>query len=266
MNFKKLKNKFFIIAGPNVIESEEHTLKMAKSLKDIFSNYDVNFIFKTSIDKANRSSLNSYRGLGFEEGLRILKKVKKDLDIPIITDIHESWQAKPVSEVVDIIQIPAFLCRQTDLLKAAAETGKIIHVKKGQFCSAEQMHKCKDKIIAFGNPNVILCERGNSFGYQDLVVDPRNLIWLKSDTNLVSMDITHCLQQPSQKMADGTVKSGGLRELIPYMGKMAVTLGVDGIFMEVHDRPDESKCDAPTQWPLDKLEWLLGYLNIKKNK
>ena len=263
MNLIKLQNKFFIIAGPNVIESEEHTLKMAKSLKDIFSNYDVNFIFKVSIDKANRSSLNSYRGLGFEEGLRILKKVKEELDIPIITDIHESWQAKPVSEVVDIIQIPAFLCRQTDLLKAAAETGKIIHVKKGQFCSAEQMHKCKEKIIAFGNPNVILCERGNSFGYQDLVVDPRNLIWLKSDTNLVSMDITHCLQQPSQKMADGTVKSGGLRELIPYMGKMAISLGVDGIFLEVHDRPDESKCDAPTQWPLDKLEWLLGYLLLK---
>ena len=264
MNFETLKNKFFIIAGPNVIESETHTLKMAKSLKDIFSNYDINFIFKVSIDKANRSSLNSYRGLGFEEGIRILKKVKEELDIPIITDIHESWQAKPVSEVVDIIQIPAFLCRQTDLLKAAAETGKIIHVKKGQMCSAEQMHKCKEKIIAFGNPNVILCERGNTFGYQDLVVDPRNLIWLKSDTNLVSMDITHCLQQPSQKMADGTVKSGGLRELIPYMGKMAISLGVDGIFMEVHDRPNESKCDAPTQWPLDKLEWLLKYLDINK--
>ena len=264
MNLTNLQNKFFVIAGPNVIESEDHVLKMATSLKEIFSNYDVNFIFKVSFDKANRSSLNSYRGLGFEEGLRILKKVKEELDIPIITDIHESWQANPVAEVVDIIQIPAFLCRQTDLLKAAAKTGKIIHVKKGQMCSAEQMHKCKEKIIAFGNPNVILCERGNSFGYQDLVVDPRNLIWLKSDTNLVSMDITHCLQQPSQKMADGTVKSGGLRDMIPYMGKMAVALGVDGIFMEIHDRPDESKCDAPTQWSLDKLEWLLGYLNINK--
>ena len=263
MNLAILKNKFFIIAGPNVIESEEHVLKMAKSLKDIFSNYDVNFIFKTSIDKANRSSLNSYRGLGFEEGLRILKKVKEELNIPIITDIHESWQAKPVGEVVDIIQIPAFLCRQTDLLKAAAETGKIIHVKKGQMCSAEQMHKCKEKIIAFGNPNVILCERGNTFGYQDLVVDPRNLIWLKSDTNLVSMDITHCLQQPAQKHADGTVKAGGLREMIPHMGKLAIAMDIDGIFMEVHDSPDKSKCDAPTQWPLDKLEWLLDYLNIK---
>ena len=255
-------NKFFVMSGPNVIESEEHTMSMARKLKDIYSKYDIHYFFKTSFDKANRSSLNSYRGVGFEEGLRILKRVKDELNIPIITDIHESWQAKPVSEVADIIQIPAFLCRQTDLLKAAAETGKIIQVKKGQFCSAEQMHKCKEKIIAFGNPNVILCERGNSFGYQDLVVDPRNLIWLKSDTNLVSMDITHCLQTPSQKSADGTVKCGGYRDLIPYMGKMAICLGVNGIFMEVHDNPDEALCDGPTQWPLDKLEWLLDFLDI----
>jgi len=264
LSFKKLQEKFFIICGPNVIESEEHTMKMAKSLKDIFSNYDVNFIFKTSFDKANRSSGNSYRGLGFEEGLRILKRVKNELSIPIITDIHESWQAKPVAEVADILQIPAFLCRQTDLLKAAAETGKIIQVKKGQFCSADQMHKSKEKIIEFGNSQVILCERGNSFGYQDLVVDPRNLIWLKSDTNLVSMDITHCLQLPSQKMADGTVQCGGYRDLIPYMGKMAISLGVNGIFMETHDNPDKALCDGPTQWPLAKLEWLLNFLNINK--
>ena len=262
--YNNLKSKFFIISGPNVIESEEHTLIMAKKLKDIYNNYDVTFIFKTSFDKANRSSLNSYRGLGFEEGIRILKKVKDELNIPIITDIHESWQAKQVAEVVDIIQIPAFLCRQTDLLKAAAETGKIIHVKKGQMCSVEQMHKCKEKIISFGNPNVILCERGNSFGYQDLVVDPRNLIWLQSDTNLVSMDITHCLQKPSQKMEDGTIKSGGYRDLIPYMGKMAISLEVNGIFIEVHDNPNQALCDGPTQWPLDKLEWLLNFLNIKQ--
>ena len=261
--FNNLKEKFFIIAGPNVIESETHVMNMAKELKEIFSNYDVNFIFKTSFDKANRTSLSSYRGLGFEEGLRILQKVKDTYNIPIITDIHESWQAEPVGKVVDIIQIPAFLCRQTDLLKAAAETGKIIHVKKGQFCSADVMHKTKEKLIQFGNPKVILCERGNSFGYQDLIVDPRNLIWLKSDSNLVSMDITHCLQQPAQKHADGTIKAGGLREMIPYMGKLAVSLGVDGIFMEVHDRPNESKCDAPTQWPLDKLEWLLDTLDIE---
>lgn len=256
--------QFLLMAGPNVIESEDHTLLMAKEIKSITDKYNIDFYFKTSFDKANRSSLNSYRGKGFEEGLRILKRVKDELGLKIITDIHECWQAKPVAEVADMIQIPAFLCRQTDLLQAAAETGKVIHVKKGQMCSADQMHKCKEKIIAFGNPNVILCERGNSFGYQDLVVDPRNLIWLKSDTNKVSLDITHCLQQPSQKSADGTVKSGGFRDLIPYMGKMAMALEVDGIFMEVHNNPEKALCDGPTQWPLDKFEWLLDYLKIEK--
>ena len=262
--YQKLKNKFFIMAGPNVIESEEHAMFMAKTLKNIFKKYDVEFVFKTSFDKANRSSINSYRGLGIKEGLRILKKIKDEVGVNIVTDVHESEQIPLVAKVVDVIQIPAFLCRQTDLLKIAAETGKVVHVKKGQFCSATTMHKCKEKIIEYGNPNVILCERGNTFGYQDLVVDPRNLIWLKSNTNLVSMDITHCLQQPAQVMADGTVQSGGLRELIPYMGKVARALEVNGIFMEIHNKPDESKCDAPTQWPLDKLEWLLEFLNVKK--
>lgn len=261
--YEEMQKKFFIIAGPNVIESEEHVLFMAKELKKIFSNYpNLVFVFKTSFDKANRTSLNSYRGVSFNEGVRILKRIKEEVGVHLITDIHESWQARPIAEVVDIIQIPAFLCRQTDLLKAAAETGKIIQIKKGQFCSADQMHKSKEKIIAFGNSKVILCERGNSFGYQDLVVDPRNLVWLKSSTNLVSMDITHCLQQPAQKMEDGTVKSGGLRELIPYMGKMAVAMDVNGIFMEVHDRPDESMCDAPTQWYLNKLEWLIEFIGL----
>lgn len=257
-------NNFFLICGPNVIETEEHTMNMAKQLKTIFEQYNLQFIFKTSFDKANRSSLNSYRGLGFDEGLRILKRVKDELNIPILTDIHESWQANPVAQVADIIQIPAFLCRQTDLLKAAAKTGKIIHVKKGQFCSAAQMHKCKEKIISFGNPNVILCERGNSFGYQDLIVDPRNLVWLKSDTNLVSMDITHCLQTISQVSTDGTVKCGGHRDLIPYMGKVARALNVNGIFIEVHDNPDMALCDGPTQWPLERLEWLLDFIGTTK--
>ncbi len=262
--YQKLKNKFFIMAGPNVIESESHVIFMAQTLKNIFKKYDVEFVFKTSFDKANRSSLNSYRGLGIEEGLRILKKVKDEVGVNIVTDVHESWQIPHITKVVDVIQIPAFLCRQTDLLKTAAKSGKVIHVKKGQFCSAATMHKCKEKLIEFGNPNVILCERGNTFGYQDLIVDPRNLIWLRSDTNLVSMDITHCLQQPAQVMGDGTVKSGGLRELIPHMGKVAIALEANGIFMEIHNKPDESKCDAPTQWPLTKLEWLLEFLNIKK--
>ena len=264
LNFQDLQEKFFIIAGPNVIESEEHTLFMAKALKETFSNYDIKFIFKTSFDKANRSSLNSYRGVSLEEGLRILKRVKDEVGVPVITDIHDISQAKIVGEVVDIIQIPAFLCRQTDLLKAAAETGKIIQIKKGQFCNADVMHKSKEKVIEFGNNQVILCERGNCFGYQDLIVDPRNLIWLKSDTNLVSMDITHCLQIPSQKKSDGTICAGGYRELIPYMGKMALALDVNGLFLEVHHDPDNSKCDAPTQWNLNKLEELLDFIGILK--
>lgn len=273
MNYNILKNNFFLIIGPNVIESEEHCLKMARNIKKICDKLNILFIFKTSFDKANRTSLNSYRGPGLEEGLRILKIVKEELNIPIITDIHESCQVKDISDIVDIIQVPAFLCRQTDLLKAVAETGKIIHVKKGQFCSYEVMHKCKEKLISFGNDKIILCERGTMFGYNDLIVDPRNLILLRSDTNLVSMDITHCLQQPSQKMPDGSVKSGGLRELIPYMGRMAVTLGVNGIFMEVHDNPDSSLCDAPTQFPLGKLEnylkdliELYSFVNIGRKK
>jgi len=260
--YNRLKNNFFIMAGPNVIESEEHVLFMAKQLKHFFDNYNIEFIFKTSFDKANRSSLSSYRGVGIEEGVRILKRVKEELGVNIITDIHESWQAPILAEVVDVIQVPAFLCRQTDLLKAVAETGKVIHVKKAQFANASTMHKCKEKIIQFGNPNVILCERGNMYGYNDLVVDPRNLIWLQSDTNLVSMDITHCLQQPAQTMSDGTVRSGGLREMIPYMGRVARALDVNGIFMEVHDRPDESFCDAPTQFPLNQLTELMNFLDI----
>lgn len=262
--YEQMKNKFFIMCGPNVIESEEHVMYMCEKIKEIMDKYDVVFIFKTSYDKANRTSLNSYRGLGMEEGLKILKKIKDKFNIPIITDIHESYQVEIVSRVADIIQIPAFLCRQTDLLEAAAKTNKIIHVKKGQFCSADVMHKSKEKLIQFGNNQVILCERGNSFGYNDLIVDPRNLIWLQSDTNLVSMDCTHCLQQPAQKMADGTICSGGLRELIPHMCKMAVSMGVDGIFIEVHDNPNNAKCDGPTQWPLDRLEWLLDFIGLKK--
>lgn len=264
--YKKLQNKFFIIAGPNVIESEEHVFFMASELKNIFEKYDIEFIFKVSFDKANRSSNYSYRGLGIEKGIEILKKIKESLNIPIITDIHEPYQAELLQDVVDIIQIPAFLCRQTDLLKAAAKTNKIIHIKKGQMCTAEQMHKAKEKVICCGNNNVILCERGNSFGYHDLIVDPRNLIWLRSESNLVSMDITHCLQQPSQKDEYGEIKSGGYRDLIPFMGKMAKSLNVNGIFMEIHDNPDKSLCDAPTQWPLDKVEWLLNELNIRQKE
>ena len=252
-------DKFLIIAGPNVIESEEHTIRMARQLKEVFSKFDnFTFVFKTSFDKANRTSVDSYRGLGIDKGLRILQKVKELFNIPIITDVHEPYQCEMVSKVVDIIQIPAFLCRQTDLIEAAAKTNKIIHVKKGQFLGAESMLKVVEKLRSFGHTNkIILCERGNMFGYNDLIVDTRNLVWMKSPENKVSMDITHCLQQPAQKHEDGTVKAGGLREFIPQMGKIAIVSGVDALFMEVHDDPNNAKCDGPTQWPLDKLENLL---------
>ncbi len=256
----KLNNsKLLFIAGLNVIESADHTLKIAHQLKNIFSKFpNFQFVFKSSFDKANRTSFNSYRGLGMNEGLGILKKVKDELNLPIITDVHEPYQCKIVSEVADIIQIPAFLCRQTELIKAAAETNKIVHVKKGQFLNADSMLKVSEKLRFFGHTNkIILCERGNMYGYNDLIVDTRNLIWMKGKENLVSMDITHCLQQPAQKMNDGTVKAGGLREFIPLMGKIAIVSGVDAIFMEVHDRSEYAKCDGPTQWNLDKLEDLL---------
>ena len=263
IDYEKLKNELFFMIGPNIIENYEHTEYIAKYLKDVMVTLNKPFIFKVSFDKANRTSLQSYRGPSFEDAIEILRRIKEVVNIPIMTDIHESWQASRVAEVVDVIQIPAFLCRQTDLLKAAAETGKIIHIKKGQFCSADVMHKCAEKVRSFGNNKILLCERGNMFGYQDLIVDPRNLIWLRGD-NLVTMDITHCLQQPAQVQPDGIVRSGGLRDLIPYMGKMAVVLGVNGIFMEVHDRPDQALCDAPTQFPLNQVnDYLKELVKIK---
>jgi 2-dehydro-3-deoxyphosphooctonate aldolase (KDO 8-P synthase) len=256
------KNKLIIMCGPNVIESKEHCFFMASELKKIFDKFNnIQFIFKVSIDKANRSSISSYRGVSFEEGISILNEIKLKLNIPIITDVHESWQCEPISKIVDIIQIPAFLCRQTDLIKSASETNKIIHVKKGQFLNSDTMHKVVEKIRYFGHTNeIILCERGNMFGYNDLVVDFRNLQWMKSNDNLISMDITHCLQQPSQKI-DGIIKSGGLREFVPLMGKLALISGVNALFIEVHNDPEKAKCDGPTQFYLNKLEDLLFEFN-----
>lgn len=261
-----MKNKLIIMAGPNVIESENHCLSMAKKLKIIFSKYpDIDFYFKSSFDKANRTSFNSFRGVGIEKGIEIFKKIKQELKLKIITDIHEPWQASKIANYIDIIQIPAFLCRQTDLIKAAAETNKIIHVKKGQFMNASSMIKVVEKFRKFGHNNtIILCERGNNFGYQDLIVDTRNLVWLKGNDNLVSMDITHCLQQPGQVQEDGTVKSGGLREFIPLMARIAIVSDVDAIFMEVHNNPDKSLCDAPTQYNINNLDKFLK--NISKLK
>lgn len=261
--YSKLKTNKFIIIGTNVIENEEKTLDLVKKLSNIIHKYNLTWIFKISFDKANRTDINSYRGVSVEKAKEIFKKIKDIYNVPILTDIHEPDQVEEFKDCVDIYQVPAFLCRQTDLIKAIALSGKIIHIKKGQFCSAEQMHKSKEKCIYYGNSKVILCERGNFYGYNDIVVDPRNLIWLKSDTNIVSFDISHCLQTPSQNN-NGIVSTNGHGDLIPYMGKLGLALDVDGLFLEVHPEPEKSLCDPNVQFPLEKLDWLLNYLFVIK--
>ncbi|CAN1155628.1 2-dehydro-3-deoxyphosphooctonate aldolase 1 [Linum perenne] len=265
--FNQLKraDPFFLLAGPNVIESEEHIFKMAKHIKAISTRVGLPLVFKSSFDKANRTSSKSFRGPGLTEGLKILEKVKVAYDLPIVTDVHESNQCEEVGKVADIIQIPAFLCRQTDLLVAAAKTGKIINIKKGQFCGSSVMANSAEKVRLSGNQNVMVCERGTMFGYNDLIVDPRNLEWMREANCPVVADITHSLQQPAGKkvcfpLDGGGVASGGLRELIPCIARTAVAVGVDGIFMEVHDDPLSAPVDGPTQWPLRNLEELLEEL------
>ena len=258
--FAKLRSSrpFFLLAGPNVIESREHALRMAHAINTIASSLNLTYVFKASFDKANRTSRVSYRGPGLEAGLRVLEDVKKLVGVPIITDIHEPSQAAAVAEVADILQIPAFLCRQTDLIVAAAETQAVLHVKKGQWCDASVMDAAADKARAAGNRQFIACERGTQFGYGDLVVDPRNLHWMRSEDGLVTADVTHSLQQPGGRIGDGGERSaGGLRQLIPTVARAACAVGVDGLFMEVHDDPARSLCDAPTQWPLRHLRPLL---------
>lgn len=252
---------FFLMAGPNVIESEEHIMKMARQIKSVTSELGLKLVFKSSFDKANRTSAQSFRGPGLEEGLKILEKVKVSYGLPIVTDVHEAYQCEPVGKVADIIQIPAFLCRQTDLLVAAAKTGKVVNIKKGQFCASSVMANSAEKIRLAGNPNVLVCERGTMFGYNDLIVDPRNLEWLRETNCPVVADITHSLQQPAGRKLDGVgVASGGLRELIPCIARTCVAVGVDGIFMEVHDNPLKAPVDGPTQWPLRNLKALLEEL------
>ncbi|XP_073048015.1 2-dehydro-3-deoxyphosphooctonate aldolase 1 [Primulina eburnea] len=260
-NQLKAADPFFLLAGPNVIESEDHILYMAKKIKDITSKLGLPLVFKSSFDKANRTSSKSFRGPGMSDGLKILERVKTTFDLPIVTDVHESIQCEAVGKVADIIQIPAFLCRQTDLLVAAAKTGRIINIKKGQFCAPSVMANSAEKIRMAGNENVMVCERGTMFGYNDLIVDPRNLEWLREANCPVVADITHSLQQPAgRKLEGGGVASGGLRELIPCIARTAVAVGVDGIFMEVHDNPLNAPVDGPTQWPLRHLEELLEEL------
>ena len=247
---------FSLIAGPCVIESEEMVLSIAKEMKDITDKLGIPYTFKASFDKANRTSISGFRGPGIEEGLRILQKVKDTYNLPICTDIHEPWQAEKAAEVCDILQIPAFLCRQTDLLVAAAKTGKCINIKKAQVLAPWDMKNCVEKVRQSGNNNVMLCERGTTFGYNTLVVDMTGLRVMKDMGVPVIFDATHSVQKPG---GNGT-STGGNRQYVEYLAKAAVSVGVDGLFMETHPDPDNAKSDGPNMVPLGEMEELLKKL------
>ncbi len=249
------ENKIFLIAGPCQIESEDHAQMLAGSIKEICDELDIDLIFESSFDKANRSSVNTKRGVGIGKGLQILNGVKHKFGLPILTDIHETYQANEVAAAgVDVLQIPAFLCRQTDLLLAAGKTGCAINVKKGQFLAPHDMKNVAAKISSTGNEKIMLCERGYTHGYNNLVVDMRSLPIMASTGYPVVFDATHSVQQPGGM---GTV-SGGDREMVPYLARAAVATGcVAGVFMEVHENPDRAPSDGPNMIRLDKLKEIL---------
>ena len=243
-----------LIGGPCVIESRDHSLKIAESIISITDSLNIPFIFKRSFDKANRSASDSFRGPAIQEGLQILSDVKKELGIPVLTDVHLPDQCKEVGEVVDVLQIPAFLCRQTDLLYAAGETGKVVNIKKGQFLAPDKMRFAADKVLSAGNKNILLTERGSSFGY-GLVSDMTSIPTMQKTGYPVIFDATHSAQLPG-----GDKTTGGNRKIIPTIAKAAVAAGCNGLFMEIHDNPDKAKSDAATQWPLDELDSLLSII------
>lgn len=249
---------FQLIAGPCVIESEEMALSIAGQMKEITGELGIPYTFKASFDKANRTSISSFRGPGIEEGLRILQRVKDVYHLPICTDIHEPWQAERAAEVCDILQIPAFLCRQTDLLVAAAKTGKCINIKKAQFLAPWDMKNCLDKVRQSGNDNVMLCERGTIFGYNTLVVDMTGLRVMKEMGVPVVFDATHSVQKPG---GNGTI-TGGNRQYVEYLAKAAIAVGADGLFMETHPEPENAKSDGPNMVPLGEMKELL--IKMKK--
>ena len=258
-------NRFVLLAGPCAIETEEMTMEVASSLKAICEELHIHLIFKSSYDKANRSSVKSPRGVGLERGLQILQRVKTELNLPIVTDVHESWQCTEVAKVADMLQIPAFLSRQTDLLVAAAKTGKIVNVKKGQFMAPWDMKNVIDKLRDSGNENILLCERGSSFGYNNLVVDMTGLVEMRSYGYPVVFDATHSVQKPG---GQGT-STGGNREMVPYLMRAALAIGVDAIFAEVHPDPDHAFSDGPNQIYLSSIREILiqaiAIDNITKN-
>lgn len=247
---------FFLLAGPCVIEGEEMAMEIAEKIKAITEKLGIPYIFKGSYRKANRSRVDSFTGIGDEKALSILKKVSSTFNIPVVTDIHESVEAAKVAEYVDVLQIPAFLCRQTELLVAAAKTGKVVNIKKGQFLSAESMQFAAQKIIDSGNNNVMLTERGSTFGYNDLVVDYRGIPIMKKTGFPVVMDVTHSLQKPNQTSG----VTGGQPELIETIAKAAIAVGADGLFIETHPTPATAKSDGANMLPLDQLEGLLTKL------
>jgi len=256
---------FMLIAGPCVMESRDHILKMAEALKKLTDEKGVGFVFKASFDKANRTSVGGARGLGIDKGLKLFEEVKKTFNVPVITDIHDKDQCAMVAEVVDILQIPAFLCRQTDLLEAAAKTGKPLNIKKGQFLAPWDMVNVVKKVESFGNHKIMLCERGASFGYNTLVTDMRGLPTMAKTGYPVIFDATHSCQQPGGQGGS----SGGQREFAPVLARAAIAVGVAGVFAETHDNPDQALSDGPNMIPLHEMAQFIDQLkafdNVRKN-
>ena len=248
---------FVLIAGPCQMESREHALEMASALKEMTSRLHIPFVFKASFDKANRTSGSAARGIGLAKAMEVFAEIKSKLGLPVITDVHDAAQCAPVAEVVDILQIPAFLCRQTDLLLAAAATGRAINVKKGQFLAPWDMKNVAAKITGAGNPNVLVCERGASFGYNTLVSDMRSLPIMARDTGApVVYDATHSVQQPGGQGGS----SGGQREFVPVLARAAISIGVSSVFIETHEEPSRAPSDGPNMVPLNEMEALLADL------
>ena len=260
-DLKKADN-FFLLAGPCVIEGEEMALRIAEHIVKVTDRLGIPYVFKGSYRKANRSRLDSFTGIGDEKALKVLEKVRQTFDIPVVTDIHAAQEAEMAAEYVDVLQIPAFLCRQTDLLVAAARTGKIVNIKKGQFLSPEAMRFATEKVVEAGNDQVMLTERGTTFGYQDLVVDYRGIPEMQSFGYPVILDVTHSLQRPNQTSG----VTGGMPQLIETIAKAGVAVGVDGLFMETHQDPSVAKSDGANMLKLDLLEGLLEKLvRIRKS-
>ncbi|KFN41712.1 3-deoxy-8-phosphooctulonate synthase [Arenimonas metalli] len=251
-----LDQPFFLIAGPCVIESEQLQVDVAGQLKEITGRLGINFIFKSSFDKANRTSGTSFRGPGMEAGLKVLAEVKRQLGVPVLTDVHEYTPMDEVASVVDVLQTPAFLCRQTDFIQKVASAGKPVNIKKGQFLSPWEMKHVTDKARATGNTQIMACERGVSFGYNNLVSDMRSLSVMRDTGCPVVFDATHSVQLPGGMGG----KSGGQREFVPVLSRAAVAVGISGLFMETHPDPDKALSDGPNAWPLPKMEALLTTL------